>query len=1585
MFKLFKLEDRIVLDGAAMMEAVDQAVDDAAEAGAEIIDAGLDAAGEQMSKLALAPVNEQLDAIVDTILNPAPSAETNLVLISTAVPGYEGLGAQVASDNPVIFYSEPSDLGGDPEAAGEIVIIDASVPGGRELAESVHPGAEVHVLESGRDGLSQISEILQGRSGVSALHLVTHGAPGRLQLGDGVLDGDALGSRGNELEAWRSALSADADILVYGCDVAAGADGEAFVAALAGVTGADVAASVDATGASDRGGDWSLERHTGEVETRLAFDAAVLAGYVHVLPITAATDIAGNSVWLDATDVDGDGDSDDQGDGQSVSTWVDKSGLGNDATADSVAATPVLDASAINGMSGVQFDGVNDFLSLKAYNEANNDVIGTDTHSVFVVWQTDQTSADGSRHYALTAVGGTGRDGRMYMGTDLDLDQSVRAGGSAGTTGFLASGVTAEAGTPLLHSLTLDNTLGTDELKAYINGNLVSSSGDQHIVNNTFNTVNVGAYRSGSQAQAFLGGQIGEILIYDHDLSGNDVSLRDGMNYTAGSGATLVDSELTLTEGDRFQVEAYLAAKWGIGQAALTITVDDAEAGDALDVDGAAILDGMQVEGRGTSTLTITGNATDVVDQLTVENLQALLRTMTFSASQTADASRTITVSWADGTSDTLTIAMADNEAPGVDLNGAAEGVDSNVAYTEGGEATALAPAAVVTDLDQGTLDSLTITITDRADGDLLSADTAATGIDAAYDAATGVLTLSGTASTADYQQVLRSVSFSSTSDAPGQSRSITVVGNDGIEDSTIASVSVSIQTVNSAPVLDDSVSPVLDTIDEDVDSGDNSGNTIAEIVVDGSITDVDGDAVEAIAIFAVDDANGRWEYSTDNGSSWARIDDGSLGSGHALLLDGSLGGALAQRVRFVPAADYNGTATFNYRAWDRSAGSAGTYADATSTGDTTPFSLLSDSASVSVVAVNDAPEAVVPDDLAVTRDTSSAIGGLSISDPESSQGDLEITLAVTQGTLTLAQIDGLTFVEGDGEADASLTVSGSVADINAALASLSYRPNDAFVGTDTLTLDVSDLANSGAGDILTDSAALVITVNDNTAPEMSTNTGATLVRGGRVTIGGDMLRFSDAEEGAASLVFTLSEAPVAGQLLLNGVALSEGDTFTQEQIDTGRVSYENGGSTASADNILFTVSDGLNSTEAMEFGFTVNSDLNIDANTGLTLNARQTVTLTSTMLRADAEGVGPDDVIYTLSSHPSQGTLRLSGGVLQAGDEFSQDDLDSGRLSYESRWNGDGAAVGDSFRFTVSDGAGGFIGQTVFSFRVNGTPRETYDDEPAPAPTAPAPTGSDSGDDTGGGATADAEPGVTPLTPSRPVVGAGAGALSDSAAVASLHSGASIGAGDTGVGSLFGERNVGDRQGTTSELSGVRSSSDSFAFDDPADRVPRTVPPAGIGDDAGDDGDSPFNFDTDAGGDLPDVAFRELDPLNPVQGRDGEEDQRFARARGDDELISLAAAGEFVAGGGSDDNARRGEEWLFTADAGAQQFDALGGGYLDALARQLEARDGEEGSVGEDIDTERGEEPGEVEEAFDEDAGVDVAQAESRDPDRSA
>jgi hypothetical protein len=149
----------------------------------------------------------------------------------------------------------------------EIAFIDTGVQGYQAMVEAVRPGVEVVLIDSTKDGLAQIAEALTGRTGVDAVHVVSHGGPGILQLGSGQVDRDGLASHGDALATIRQALSEDADVLIYGCDVAAGEAGKAFVDALAGATGADVAASIDMTGLASDGGDGDLEYAAGTVET----------------------------------------------------------------------------------------------------------------------------------------------------------------------------------------------------------------------------------------------------------------------------------------------------------------------------------------------------------------------------------------------------------------------------------------------------------------------------------------------------------------------------------------------------------------------------------------------------------------------------------------------------------------------------------------------------------------------------------------------------------------------------------------------------------------------------------------------------------------------------------------------------------------------------------------------------------------------------------------------------------------------------------------------------------------------------------------------------------------------------------------------------------------------------------------------------------------------------------------------------------------------------------------------------------------------------------------------------------------------
>ena len=176
-------------------------------------------------------------------------------------------------------------------ARHEIVFIDAAVPDlqalQQDLAAQVEAGRdiEVIVLRSDEDGLSRITDVLAGRSDVAAIHLISHGSDGQVRLGSTMLDAQTLLQRAGDVAQWGSALTADGDLLIYGCDVAASATGQALVQDLATLTGADVAASDDSTGQAALGGNWRLEVQAGVIEHGMALSASAQEGWAHTLAL----------------------------------------------------------------------------------------------------------------------------------------------------------------------------------------------------------------------------------------------------------------------------------------------------------------------------------------------------------------------------------------------------------------------------------------------------------------------------------------------------------------------------------------------------------------------------------------------------------------------------------------------------------------------------------------------------------------------------------------------------------------------------------------------------------------------------------------------------------------------------------------------------------------------------------------------------------------------------------------------------------------------------------------------------------------------------------------------------------------------------------------------------------------------------------------------------------------------------------------------------------------------------------------------------------------------------------------------------
>ncbi|MEX8493879.1 DUF4347 domain-containing protein, partial [Sphaerotilus sp.] len=183
------------------------------------------------------------------------------------------------------------------EVRHELVVIDGGIAGASQLAmmwwsqATVSCQIEVVVTDPARDGLAQITDLLSTRTDLAAVHLVSHGDAGLLQLGTTTVDASVLAARAEEVAGWRHALTAGADLLVYGCDVAQGLAGAAFVHQLSDLTGADVAASTNLTGSAAAGGDWTLEVQTGQIEHAVTFDAATQAEWQGTLATYAVTNL----------------------------------------------------------------------------------------------------------------------------------------------------------------------------------------------------------------------------------------------------------------------------------------------------------------------------------------------------------------------------------------------------------------------------------------------------------------------------------------------------------------------------------------------------------------------------------------------------------------------------------------------------------------------------------------------------------------------------------------------------------------------------------------------------------------------------------------------------------------------------------------------------------------------------------------------------------------------------------------------------------------------------------------------------------------------------------------------------------------------------------------------------------------------------------------------------------------------------------------------------------------------------------------------------------------------------------------------
>ena len=187
-----------------------------------------------------------------------------------------------------------------------------------------------------------------------------------------------------------------------------------------------------------------------------------------------------------------------------------------------------------------------------------------------------------------------------------------------------------------------------------------------------------------------------------------------------------------------------------------------------------------------------------------------------------------------------------------------------------------------------------------------------------------------------------------------------------------------------------------------------------------------------------------------------------------------------------------------------------------------------------------------------------------------------------------------------------------------------------------------------------------------NAPPTLTLNTGFKVANQGTALISPDVLLVEDTDNSTDELTFTTTTPPAQG-------TLTPATGFTQEEIDAAEVSYTHTGS--GADSFAFTISDGTDVIGPYTANITINQPPVLALNAGLTLPTGTTATITNGLLNVTDADETPDKLIYTVTQFPANGALSL-------GSTFTQDDVNSNRLTYTSA-----NTSSDLFKFIVSDG----------------------------------------------------------------------------------------------------------------------------------------------------------------------------------------------------------------------------------------------------------------------------------------------------------
>jgi YVTN family beta-propeller protein len=311
--------------------------------------------------------------------------------------------------------------------------------------------------------------------------------------------------------------------------------------------------------------------------------------------------------------------------------------------------------------------------------------------------------------------------------------------------------------------------------------------------------------------------------------------------------------------------------------------------------------------------------------------------------------------------------------------------------------------------------------------------------------------------------------------------------------------------------------------------------------------------------------------------------------------------------------------------------------------------------------------------------------GVLSVADTDAGANPEQVTLSVAHGTLQLSGESGLTFSAGS-DGSSSMTFSGSVSDIDAALDGLTYEPATGYTGSDAVDISVDDLGHTGdIGTAQTTSASVAVT-DRNIDPGSDSFSGAV----GNTSFGVGVTPAAPSTHTTGSLLANASAVNGASLTAVPGTVSTTNGGSVSISSD-GTFTYHPPAGYTGTDTFAFSITDG-SSTATGTASVTVAGMVWYVQNNATGANAG-TSTDPFTTLAAAQNASGAGDTIYIFQGDGTT-TGQDAGITLQDNQtlEGQADDLVIGSQTLYSGNQSDRPDIGNSAGSGVTTGSGDTI-----------------------------------------------------------------------------------------------------------------------------------------------------------------------------------------------------------------------------------------------------------------------------------------------------